>query len=152
MNYASSSWTHHDLLQLRQGYERKIPLRDLALQLGRSPTAINKALTRFHIRPTRATKKALESKRVLFFRSTPRGRKKDEPSVMASLSDMMFYLQAHGYAIQARLFTLNQQACPFYLVNQRPSSPVRILVLANTLRLEQHLPIFRTNDIALSAP
>ncbi|MFN7710675.1 MAG: hypothetical protein ACK5O7_06940 [Holosporales bacterium] len=45
------SWSKADLARLELGYQMGAPLRVLAAAVGRSPTAVNKALCRFGIRP-----------------------------------------------------------------------------------------------------
>ncbi len=46
-----ASWTADELARLEVGYQMGAPLRILALSVGRTPTAVNKALCRFGIRP-----------------------------------------------------------------------------------------------------
>ena len=49
------NWTTGDIRLLRKYYLQQQSLKVMARLLGRSPTAINKCLTRFKIRPIKAT-------------------------------------------------------------------------------------------------
>lgn len=47
------TWTSFDIEQLMKGYLSGTPLKSLAREMNRTPTALNKALTRFGIRRER---------------------------------------------------------------------------------------------------
>ena len=147
----SSSWSPSDILHLQQAYTQGLSLKALSLRFGRSPTALNKALSRFQIRKPREPKLSTPPRpRPPRQMTLPRPREKIfcRRFNMVSLEQIMDYLNHQGYCAQSRRFLLNKQLHPFYLVNQRPSSPIHLLVLANSLRLQQHLPIFALSEEA----
>lgn len=151
----TSSWSPTELSQLQLAYTQGVPLKTLAQQLGRSPSALNKALTRFRIRPPRPPKQEPSSPRPSpFFRHSHvklRTSRLHLPRLI-SMEQLMLFLNQQGYCAQTRRFLLNQHIYPYYLINQRPSSPVHLLVLANTLRLQQRLPIFSLPHHELKYP
>lgn len=165
----AESWSAAEIEVLKCGFLERTSFKVLSQRLGRSPSAVNKALARFHIRPERPkTPKAdlkldfspkqsrpdvlsaqglLRAERSTRPHVCPRSRpvwpprKKDGP-IPIFLDQLVAYLRRHGYPIEEHSHILGNKRTPFFTLNQRPLTPVQLLVKANTIRLDAKLPIF----------
>ncbi len=142
----SKPWTPEDIAALKIGFLKGTPLKVLSKQLNRSPTALNKALSRFRIR---ARSRFLTTSTLPTLRLAEPKRSHRNPSptqLTVGLAEVVNFLCNDGYDISANKFTLNNRCYTQYLLNKKPTTPIRLLVLANTLRLERQLPIFVSNS------
>lgn len=141
-------WSSQEIETLKYGFLRGTPFKILSQELGRSPSALNKALSRFKIRQKtrRMTTKTFYRKEIPekklkrnFFNS----------SVETSLEHIIFYLQNHGYAICGKTIVWGDKKITRYFFNQRPISPIRLLIIANSIRLDEKQPIFISQKIQI---
>jgi hypothetical protein len=143
----NSLWSSREIELLKNGFSEGKPFKELSQELGRSTTALNKALARFHIRPYNRKKDldfpsffSAEQARKCGFKSSK--RRFSEKQLYASTGEIIQFLKNNGYNVRSKNFNKD---C-LYFVNQHPVSFFRLLVMANSLRLERNLPIFLMNE------
>ncbi|MDR0633083.1 MAG: hypothetical protein LBF84_03000 [Holosporales bacterium] len=114
----------------------RTPRKVLASVLGRTPTAINKAIMRLSIkREARSVALKHQQQRQ---RKTHRG-----DGVTVSFSDVFSFLREVGYFVREKSIRLGGQASVSqFFIDRTPVTLTRILVRANSIRLEMKQPIF----------
>lgn len=145
----SRNWTKQEIDILRSGfYEGKL-LKTLANEIGRSQSAVNKFLSRSGIRTRRwkiikAKPGELKYNKTLSLEQPKRQIiNKDNTFI-----DILNYLKNKGYSI-SKINPENSHFFPEekYLVNNRPYTDMKILLLANRLRTEEHKNIFSVSEL-----
>jgi hypothetical protein len=121
-------WSSNDIEVIKFGFLSGIPLKVLAKKVGRTPTALSKALSRFNIREDyiRGLKAPTRNKR----------------SMRTSVDFIIDFLNNHGYSVYKKTFCIGLRHFCEYFVNQQPVALARLIVIANGIRLEEHRPIF----------
>ncbi|MDR2666574.1 MAG: hypothetical protein LBB34_00435 [Holosporales bacterium] len=150
-NIKSRYWTHKEIEMLKTGFKDGKRIKILACELGRSVTAVNKFLSRAGIRNKRGSitvhtgKK--EKKRVFeVSRATLNRIYHDE--FQTDFFEVVRYLKAAGYKI-----TKNESQCGVfyndeeYTLNGKPTSKMKLLLLANRIRTEKRQPIFSVSSV-----
>lgn len=143
-------WSIHEIETLKCGFVNGESFKRLSEKLGRSITAVNKALSRFQIRPARNSlqKKSKQSlhriprktaAKIHERRTTPLSSPK---LLEITPHELLFYLRNCGYSITERSHIVNTQPGVRYMLNQRPLTLIQLLVKANGIRLDEGKPIF----------
>ena len=164
------SWTSEDIAFLKKGFEQKDSIKTLAWKLNRTPTALNKALTRFGIRPYSGKREREDAQRfsVKTFsaldqkdragisefsedsQDSTRNEKSasleeqlmDPPREKTSLAQVIDFLKGFGYNIQKKAYCKECSQENLLLLNHKPTSAIHLLVTANVIRLQTQQPIF----------
>jgi hypothetical protein len=124
-------WTTGDIRLLRKYYLQQQSLKVMSRLLGRSPTAINKCLTRFKIRPIKST---------LFFslpKKTVKHYGQTHETTQAELEYMVLF-----YAQTVLQMAIDKIAPDRYRVGQDTMSFAQILLRVNTDRVHRNFPPF----------
>lgn len=143
----SKAWTQQEIDILRSGFKEGKLVKTLAIEVGRSETAVNKFLSRSGIRTRRwkiVKPSQLKDNKILSLDpKRPKIYNKND-----SFMDILEYLKSKGYII-AKLNPKDSILLPDekYLVNNKPCSAVKILIMANKLRTEEHKSIFRVSEL-----
>ena len=141
-NYSPSSfhpWTEDEIDRLRLDFLRGLSIKAIARIMERTPTAVNKALTRFQIRTPRTIRKDEtndSSKRKHFFEKESRIRENIPWIPFLTVID---WLRNQGLIIKR----IEDE----YHIGKRPYSPNQLLMFANKLRIEQGHEIFLVEGI-----
>lgn len=148
----SRNWTKKEIDILRSGfYEGKL-VKTLASEIGRSPSAVNKFLSRSGIRTRRwKIMKVIEAKpEELKYNKTLslEQPKRHIYNKNDTFIDILDYLKNRGYTIsKINSENNNHFSNEKYLVNNKPYSDMKILLLANRLRVEEHKSIFSVSEL-----
>ena len=141
-------WTEHEIQQLRTAFLQGKRLKIIAREMGRTPTALNKAISRFGIRPMSRPKKQPN----LYLQGTVRAtqcRTREQsctvsfpplhkmPYQVTDLEKVLHFLDEQGISVQ----TISLQP-PLFMVQHAPMNARQILLKANQIRTQNNLPIF----------
>lgn len=121
-------WSLKDIEVLRQFYLTNQSIKSIAQTLEPTPTAVNKALTRFKIRPYHGSQ----------YKSLCLNRIKIESKKSAPIEAIL------DYANNVMKIALMVQKEKFFL-DQRPVTKNQILFKVNYHRMKNHLPIFNVD-------
>ncbi len=143
-------WTSEEIDTMKMGFLSGKSIKLMARELGRTPSALNKALTRFGIRFHRPNKKNKCEVKKLPMASTCKKNNPLAPQRQAcirnsyglwvTLKRVIDYLCQLGYAVHvAETGTA--------LLNNQPVSHSKLLMLANKFRQENRKPIFLVEEV-----
>lgn len=148
----SKTWTEKEIDILKSGFSQGKLVKTLANELGRSPTAVNKFLSRSGIRTRRwkimkvikAKPEELKYNKTLSLEQS----KSHVSNKNNTFIDILNYLKNRGYSI-SRISSENNNhlSDEKYLVNNKPYSDLKMLLLANRLRTEEHKSIFSVSEL-----
>ncbi|MDR2464451.1 MAG: hypothetical protein LBD36_02475 [Holosporales bacterium] len=126
-------WTQKDICSLKRGFLDGKNIKYMSKQLGRSPTALHKALSRFKIRAN--VPRIHVNYMNKMYVQTP-------TTIHASISVVILYLKSYGYNIAKKIVFIDGEKTQKYFLDQRPITEVRLLLMANNIRLDERKPIF----------
>ncbi|MDR1908054.1 MAG: hypothetical protein LBQ43_04325 [Holosporales bacterium] len=69
--------------------------------------------------------------------------------VRTSIGWVIKFLTGQGYSVSRRPFQVGRHGCFEYFMNHRPVTLARLLIIANSIRLEQRSPIFVLDEFLL---
>lgn len=148
----TNNWTPAEVEMLRNGFLVHKSIKLLAKELNRSPTALNKALSRFKIRKKTRT---LSNKPPVLKQKKEVKRHKKRLSIFdthlqqTSFNQVIHYLRSQGYTINQKFVRLTpQKILSQCFINQRPVSHAHLLVIANRIRLDNQQPIFMVDNLS----
>lgn len=124
-------WTTSDIRLLRKYYLQQQSLKVMSRLLGRSPTAINKCLTRFKIRPTKPT---------LFFplpKKTVKHYGQTQETTSTELEHMVLLYAKTVLHKDVEMITADR-----YRMGQETMTFAQILFRVNTDRVQRNFPPF----------
>jgi hypothetical protein len=131
-----SIWTQKEIFSLKRGFLEGENIKRLSKQLGRSPSALHKALSRFKIRHNvsqiRSGQKSIHLHAPIHAQQT----------IRTSINVVVIYLKNYGYNITQKTMFINGKCMQAYFLSQRPITAIRLLVMANNIRLDEKNPIF----------
>lgn len=134
-------WTYDDIVMLKKGHAQGKKIKDLSCELGRSPTAVSKFLTRSGIKNGET---AIVSKKMnVSFRREKKFYA--EQSIVCSTFNKRFadinlvfsYLSSKGYRVSQPTQYLPSALNDCVFINNKPYLKTRALLLANRLRAEE---------------
>lgn len=143
-------WTPEEINIIKSGFLEGKLVKTIANEIGRTPTAVNKFLSRAGIRTRRWSipKREHSVKRGKNFAASKQilnAVYKNE--VVTDFRAVLGFLRSNGYAISKNS---KKTFAPLdnYAINDRPISDVKLLILANRLRCEKHQPIFAVPELS----
>lgn len=147
----ADGWTLKDFEEVKIGFEKGSRIKEIAIKLGRSETAVNKFLTRSGIRPKLKTYIISQKKKNnIMCQSIIRKKTKKEKyfeKYTFVFDEVVEYIKSKGYCVEKNycknIFYEESQ----YLVNGRPTSALKFLLLANRLKIEERANIFMLPEI-----
>ena len=148
----SKIWTSEEIEVIKSAFIAGKLVKTIADEVGRSATAVNKFLSRSGIRKRRwSIEKNMNipsKKQKIFEVSKNTLNKIYTNELQVDFKDVVTYLRNNGYLIMKnnsaqRIFYSDAN----YLINNKPLSDIKILLLANRLRTEQRQPIFSVSDL-----
>ncbi|MDP3372027.1 MAG: hypothetical protein Q8S21_03965 [Candidatus Paracaedibacteraceae bacterium] len=155
------SWTANDIDELKKGFLTGTPLKELAWKMKRTPTALNKALTRFGIRTERPkSEKSLwndfgNSKTPITInpmcaikRFDKRFRKiqKAQTTQWVEMDKVLSVMDAKGHHIYVAEANKDPRQT-LYFVDGKKVTALQVVFLANRYRIEQGKHPFCVEDI-----
>jgi lambda repressor-like predicted transcriptional regulator len=151
MNTLSQSrpqqWTSDEIAKLKLKFAEGKRLKAIANEIGRSETAVNKFLTRSGIRKkykrnsrsyqTCKRKKILKISKNIFRRAC------DACEQQSDTTEVIAYLKAKGYTIfKQSIENSDDKDTHSYVLDGKPASEMKLLLVANRMRVDERLPIF----------
>jgi hypothetical protein len=150
--FMKNIWSKADVEQLEKYYAAGKRIKIIAQKLHRSPSAVNKAISRYGL--IRRCQRMNFSRRTKFFGDTrqlelnnsiQRGKK------FVDVVTLTRYLESKGYVISKSTdFAKNIFCCAkeeIFTVNNVPMTTMNLLLLANKIRIDERQPIFASRDI-----
>ena len=136
------AWTQEEIDVLRTGFNAGKLIKIIAVEVGRSTTAVNKFLSRSGIRTRRWSIERVHAPSVKFAEHkvaacTAIGK-------TSSLEKVIIYLQQNGY-------TVSESPNPTiggYFLDNKPISSIKLLIIANKLREERCQPPFSAPELS----
>ena len=145
-------WKNEEIEKLKKDFLSGKKIKNIAFELGRSHTAVNKYISRLGLRKKRTTKNISPSKIAVkkkdFSLSEHIRRKVYNNEQIVDFSKVILYMRLLGYKVsknnsfQSTFYTDEE-----YTLNNKPISKIKLLLLANRLRSEENLPIFKTSEL-----
>lgn len=137
-------WTQEEIEKMKLNFLKGKSIKTMARELGRTPSALNKALSRFGVRhQARKIAPVVDCKKNngLIFPSIKRQECVQRPHILwVSLMKVIDYLSKSGYAI--RLCEKGN-----VVLNSKKTSHTYLIMLANKLRQEENKPVFMVEEI-----
>jgi hypothetical protein len=138
-------WTQEEIEKMKLNFLKGKSIKTMARELGRTPTALNKALSRFGIRhqirkipPTDTCKKI---KLGTFYPNTERQGSVQRPHILwVNIMKVIDYLSKNGYAV--KLCDKGQ-----ILLNSKLTPHTYLVMLANKLRQQENKPVFMVEEV-----
>ena len=158
-NVIWNKWTEEHLSYLKMAYLQGFPLKQIALKLNRSVSAINKVLARHNLRtqskmerlPTlpRPTIHQLQQKRKLGAHIRKRNTRKLKAFITdhrqeVFLEYVIYWLKTHSISVIKSTMDI------YYEVDGCPKNEQQILYMANVLREQLQLPLFWVKGVTYS--
>lgn len=147
-------WTSEEINKLRTDYAAGKRIKIIANELGRSMSAVNKTISRLAI--TRRNIRVLSTKRYIKLATYPKKennpiRKKFPEKNNVSFITITKYLKSKGISISKFSNPIIEHCYKneeeVFKVGNIPMSKMKILLLANRMRIEEKAPIFSSKDI-----
>ena len=143
-------WTSEEISLIRTGFLAGKLVKTIANEVGRTPTAVNKFLSRSGIRTRRWTidrTKTKISSIDIAVNMKQQKRQLETNEVVSKFQEVVGYLKANGYTVSKNEQSSFTPMC-HYTLNNVPTSNVKLLLLANRLRCENHQPVFAVPELA----
>lgn len=148
-------WTSKDIHTLKLAFLEGLPIKQIAKHLKRTPTALNKALTRFGIRPKgiKSRKSFLnwaETSQALISRVSPSSKRKKSKSVDSEwvpFSTILNYLKENGDSIKTIHHEGDHADEQRFLIHGRIYTPLQLLLRANKNRKLENAEPFLVEGI-----
>jgi hypothetical protein len=169
-------WTEQELNQIKADFVKGERIKTMAYKLGRSPSSLNKILSRYHIRnpetkdrnqkgyiewdpsanyckgklPPIIEYKSLKPKETSS-KNLKKIKRPKKDTAWVSLRDVVDYIKSKGISIE--ILHLKENTIPSayneaaFFLNHKPSSPLKVVLFANKLRLEEGKQTFLTKEV-----
>lgn len=157
-----SCWTKEEVDYLKRLFQKGLSLKEMSHHLGRSPSALNKALNRFDIRKQKktfpVTLKFFPKKNVSFSSSSalskracnskntpPNSERRSITSQVVhwvSLNDVVDWLNSHYIRVSKYTTASNTAKTINHYIGKVPVTPLQLVMYANNLRLQKKQTIF----------
>ncbi len=146
-------WSTAEIEKLKTNYAAGKRIKIIAHELGRTPSAVNKTITRLGI--TRRFKKITIRRLTTLQYRTNSIQNKTAPAKVdkknVTFATITKYLQSKGFNISKyhsptnfNVFDINEE---IFKVGNTPMTKMKVLLFANKIRLEEKQPIFSSKDI-----
>ena len=155
------TWTSFDIEQLMKGYLSGTLLKSLAREMNRTPTALNKALTRFGIRRERPrqekslwndfsnAKPEQTLNPMTAIRKFDRKFRKQQKTLInewVPMDQILSVLDAKGHHVYM-LEANKDPRCSIYSLDDRKLSALQLVFMANRYRIEQNKAPFYVAEV-----
>ncbi|MBX9976971.1 MAG: GcrA family cell cycle regulator [Alphaproteobacteria bacterium] len=134
------NWKSEDIETLRFYFLKGLSIKMIARTMARTPGAVNKALSRFHIRTPRCFK---EKKAYLPSQTEKRSNSEKDPGMPSSWTSLFTILTW----LREQNIIVHETSLDTFYIGSRPFSKMQIVMYANKLRLEQGHEIFLAKDV-----
>lgn len=153
-----SAWTAHDIEELTTCYTKGFPIKKISRILKRSPTALNKAISRFKLHALRPIKQKIQygenglpiptENQKIELSYLKRLFKKCMNEEWVDFQVVIDYLLKKGISVQL-LGQFNHEHEPLYAMDNKIVVPAQIMLKANRLRVENNKTPFKVQDVSL---
>ena len=166
-------WTENKIELLKVSFLQGIAFKEIGRTLGKTASALNKALNRFEIRLQKRKlqyiewspndphcqggipsfigfekkKKTLLGKKILRFK---RRKKLRDESVWVALPEVVSYVKSRGLPLKtlAKPLTPDLFSEAQFILDHRPLTPLQLIFMANEFRLAEKQPIFLVSEVS----
>ena len=158
------SWTADDIEAMKNGFLKGLSIKVIAKELGRSPTALNKALSRFCIRKprppikrtlwndfgNRKPEKTLTPMEAIkkLDRRLRRAQKLKEKNVWVVMDDVLSLLDKHHHTVYLKTKKINPSDSE-YVCDGKNVTALSLIFLANRYRIESDKAPFYVEGVTL---
>lgn len=157
MEVIMSTWSAEDIKQLSKYYTMGFPIKEIANILHRSPTALYKAISRFHLQSLKPPKDA-----PIFDENglpVPTAKERREKSYLKKLfsicmneewvdfSIVLEYLREQNINVEF-LNQRNKYGEDLYALNRKIFVASQVLLVANRLRVEEKKSPFKVQNVS----
>lgn len=152
-----SAWTVNDINKLSQCYTKGMAIKEIARILDRTPTALHKAIARYNLHALNPSRK--QNKMNEQGLPVPKQNEVSEPSYLKKLFEkclnevwvdfrtVLEYLKEHDIKAEA-LKQYNECKEELYSVDRKIFVASQILLIANRIRVQDHLPPFKVHELS----
>jgi hypothetical protein len=152
-----SLWTANDIETLSVYYTKGFPIKEISRRLGRSPTALHKAISRYKLHPLKSDKPKDKTKEIL--PSTSIFKEHNEKSYIkkffqkcmnenwVSFNNVVDYLRQKGIDVEF-LDKKNNNHEDLYALNNKVFVAPQVLLVANKLRIEEKKMPFKVENVS----
>lgn len=144
----SHGWSEIDISKVRSYFIQGLQIKDIAKEMNRTPTAINKALSRFNIRPTL---EKMHGVRISYQQKKSYFLKKPSFELSAlrnEVDNWIGFWKLCDYLEQQKIcfYEITKAGIPLverqFKVGEKTLSAQQLMVVANKIRLENNLRPF----------
>ncbi|MCE3230306.1 MAG: hypothetical protein K0R76_1062 [Alphaproteobacteria bacterium] len=156
MRQTRNKWTEENIYYLKTAYLEGASLKEIAGQLQRSVSAVNKALERHHLRThnrmerlpalPRPTVQQIQQKKRLEAQKRQESLRKVKFH-WAHLRKCVSFEHVLLWLRTQKIFVTKSTSDVYYEMNGIPNTQHQILLKANVLREQHHLPIFQVKGV-----
>lgn len=156
-----TAWKQTDIQRLKDYYTQGLPIKKIAQHLGRSQTALSKAITRFNLLQYKPPQKirrdyknfidnalgsALinQSQKTVFIK---RFFALETHEKWVNFNDVLHYLSKNNIQVDS-LHKNNNDGEPLYSLNRKTVVPAQVLLVANRLRVENAEVPFKVKELS----
>ena len=149
----ADSWTFGEFEKLKKDFVDGKRIKKMAVELGRTESAVNKFLSRSGIRKNNGVKKQCCNRNIKPVKdksTTPKivsEKINTQNEIFVRFEAVLSYLESKHVVITKNTENIRFFKDEDYKLGDRPASKTKLLLLANRLRLEERAPIFIITDI-----
>ena len=155
------TWTSFDIEQLMKGYLSGTPLKTLAREMNRTPTALNKALTRFGIRRERPKeektlwndfgnmKPETTPHPMTAIRRFDRKFRKQQKALLnewVPMDEILTLLDEHGHCVYMTESNKDPRRS-IYVLDDHKRTALQLVFMANRYRIQQNKAPFYVAEV-----
>ena len=148
MTIKRQTWTQEEIELLTAFYLKGDRLKNIAKNLNRSPTAINKTLNRFNIRKTKIHSNSNITSSKPIKESKPH-HKKEPTEHWVTFHKVLQWLEMNQVHVikNAKLIGEDRMDQRVYSLDDKRVTPAQVLIFANQLRLTRGKEIFLVEEV-----
>ena len=156
-----TTWKQNDIQRLKDYYTQGLPIKKIAQHLGRTQTALSKAITRFNLlqyKPPQKIRRDYKNFIDNALRTAP--IKESQKTVFikrffaletcekwVDFKDVLHFLSKQNMTVNS-LHKNNHDGEALYSLNRKTVVPAQVLLVANRIRVENAQPPFKVKDLS----
>jgi len=156
-----TTWKQTDIQRLKEYYTQGLPIKKIAQHLGRSQTALSKAITRFNLLQYKPPQKIRrdyknfldntlesmpikQSQKIVFIK---RFFALETREKWVDFKEVLHFLSKNKITVDS-LHKNNQDGEPLYSLNRKTVVPAQVLLVANRIRVENAEVPFKVKNLS----
>ena len=156
-----TTWKQTDIERLKNYYTQGLPIKKIAQHLGRSQTALSKAITRFNLLQYKPPQKIRRDYKHFLENTLRRAPIKQSQKTVfikrffaletsekwVDFKDILHFLSKNNIEVNC-LQKNNKDGEPLYSLNRKTVVPAQILLVANRIRVENAAVPFKVKKLS----